>query len=64
MRVDAWSNRLELIKAKPIALNSPGEKMPFEVTPFFPFLVRFGIAAPVPEKAPDRGSFLLMRHRR
>ena len=41
VRVDPWSNRLELIKTKPVALNSPGEKMPFEVTPFFPFLTRF-----------------------
>jgi len=51
VRVDPWSDRLELIKTKPVALNSPAEKMPFEVTPFFPFLLRFGTAAPVPEKA-------------
>ncbi len=46
VRVDPWSNRLELIKAKPVALNSPAEKMPFEVTPFAPFLTRQGAAAP------------------
>lgn len=44
VRVDPWGNRLELIKTKPVALNSPAEKMPFEVTPFFPFLTRFGTA--------------------
>ena len=44
VRVDPWANRLELIKTKPVALNSPSEKMPFEVTPFFPFLTRFGTA--------------------
>jgi Peptidase family M48 len=55
VRVDPYSDRLELIKTKPVALNSPSEKMPFEVTPFFPFLLRFGTpAAPVPEKAPEK----------
>ncbi len=42
VRVEPWTDRLELIKTKPVTLNSPAEKMPFEVTPFFPFLTRFG----------------------
>ncbi|MBI1740513.1 MAG: M48 family metalloprotease [Acidobacteriales bacterium] len=46
VKVDPWNNRLELIKTKPVALNSPAEKMPFEVTPFFPFLTRLGTATP------------------
>jgi hypothetical protein len=29
------------LKTKPVALTSADEKMPFEVTPFFPFLTRF-----------------------
>jgi hypothetical protein len=48
IKLDPWSNRVELIKTKPVALNSADEKMPFEVTPFFPFLTRF--AGPGPEK--------------
>jgi hypothetical protein len=56
VKVDPWSNRLELIKTKPVALNSPAEKMPFEVTPFFPFLMRLSTAAPVPEKAPEKAA--------
>ena len=40
VKLDPWSDRVELVKAKPIALNSPAEKMPFEVTPFFPYLTR------------------------
>ncbi|HEY1402221.1 MAG TPA: M48 family metalloprotease [Terriglobales bacterium] len=56
VRVDPWTNRLELIKTKPVALNSPAEKMPFEVTPFFPFLTRLGTAAPVSDKAPEKTS--------
>jgi hypothetical protein len=37
-----------LIKTKPVAITTAAEKMPFEVTPFFPFLTRLG--APAPEK--------------
>ena len=62
VRVDPWNDQLELIKTKPVAITTAAEKMPFEVTPFFPFLARFGSAAaertaPVPEKtasAPTR----------
>jgi hypothetical protein len=46
VKVDPWDNQLELIKAKPVAITAASEKMPFEVTPFFPFLTRFGSAAP------------------
>jgi len=48
VKVDPWSNQLELIKTKPVTLTSAAEKMPFEVTPFYPFLTRFG--APGTEK--------------
>jgi hypothetical protein len=46
VRVDPWNNQLELIKTKPVAITSAAEKMPFEVTPFFPFLTRFSATAP------------------
>jgi hypothetical protein len=46
VKVDPWDNQLELIKTKPVAITSAAEKMPFEVTPFFPFLTRLGNAAP------------------
>jgi hypothetical protein len=38
IKVDPWSNQLTMMNADPVALVSPREKMPFEVTPFFPFL--------------------------
>lgn len=38
IKLDPWSNQLSMMSAKPVALVSPSEKMPFEVTPFFPFL--------------------------
>ncbi len=46
VKVDPWDNQLELIKTKPVAITAASEKMPFEVTPFFPFLTRLGSAAP------------------
>jgi hypothetical protein len=41
VKLDPWSNRVELLKSKPVTFTSADEKMPFEVTPFFPFLTRF-----------------------
>ncbi len=38
IKLDPWSNQLTMMNAKPVALVSPREKMPLEVTPFFPFL--------------------------
>jgi hypothetical protein len=46
VRLDPWSNRVELLKAKPVALLSAREKMPFEVTPFFPYLTRLQTVSP------------------
>ena len=40
IRVDPWSDQVDLAKAKPIALASSREKMEFEITPFFPYLTR------------------------
>jgi len=50
VKVDPWSDQLELLKTKPVAITAATEKMPFEVTPFFPFLTRFSTTAPAPEK--------------
>jgi hypothetical protein len=38
VKLDPWSNQLTMTNATPVALVFPREKMPFEVTPFFPFL--------------------------
>ncbi len=40
IKVDPWSNQASLAKTKPVALLSAREKMPFEVTPVFPYLTR------------------------
>jgi hypothetical protein len=59
VKVNAWNDQLELIKTKPVAITAASEKMPFEVTPFFPFLTRLDsdqAAAPTPteKQAPDK----------
>jgi hypothetical protein len=41
VKLDPWTDRVELLKAKPVPLLSAREKMPFEVTPFMPFLTRY-----------------------
>jgi Peptidase family M48 len=38
VKVDPWGNQITMMNAKPVALVSSREKMPFEVTPFFPVL--------------------------
>jgi len=40
IKLDPWSDRIELAKAKPVALALASEKRPFEITPFFPYLSR------------------------
>ncbi len=40
VKVDPWTDRIEMIKSKPLGSVSEREKMPFEVTPFMPYLTR------------------------
>jgi hypothetical protein len=44
IKLDPWTDQLEMAKAKPVPLTSPKEKMPFEITPFFPYLTRLSVA--------------------
>jgi hypothetical protein len=48
IKLDPWSDQVEMAKAKPVALTSAKEKMPFEITPFFPYLTR--LSTPGSEK--------------
>lgn len=45
IKLDPWSNQVQMMRVKPVHLLSPQEKMPFEVTPFFPYLTR--LSSPV-----------------
>ena len=40
VKLNAWTDRVELTKSAPVAIISARDKMPFEVTPFFPRLSR------------------------
>jgi hypothetical protein len=63
VKLDPWNDKLDLIKSKPVGTVAEREKMPFEVTPFMPYLTRFGsdagkpiaasVAAPADPKAAD-----------
>jgi len=40
IKLDPWSDQVELEKARPVPLALAKENMPFEITPFFPYLTR------------------------
>src|SRR6266481_6370111 len=43
VKLDPWNDKLDLIKSKPVGTVAEREKMPFEITPFMPYLTRYGI---------------------
>jgi Peptidase family M48 len=45
VKLNAWNDRVELTKSAPVAITSARDKMPFEVTPFFPRLSRLATDA-------------------
>jgi len=51
IKVNPWDDKAEMVKTAPVAITSARDKMPFEVTPFFPRLSRFGSNA-APAAAP------------
>ena len=51
IKVDPFNNKVEISKNKPVAILSAREKMPFEVTPMFPYLTRLSSADAKPAKA-------------
>lgn len=48
IRVDAWNDTVDLLNSKPVAVLSPSDKMPLELTPVFFRLRPYGQAAPIP----------------
>ncbi len=56
VKLDVWNDRLELIKSKPIGTVAEREKMPFEVTPFMPYLMRYGAESNKPTNASSTGT--------
>jgi len=56
IKLDPWQDHVEMVKAAPVSITSIRDKMPFEVTPFFPRLTRLGTAAAGNSAAPTGGS--------
>lgn len=48
IRVDSWNDTVELLNSKPVAVLSPSDKMPLELTPVFFRLRPYGQVAPIP----------------
>ena len=53
VKVNPWDNRAEMVKTAPVAITSARDKMPFEVTPFFPRLARYGANAATADAPPN-----------
>jgi Peptidase family M48 len=45
VKLNPWDDRVEIVKAQPVAITSARDKMPFEVTPFYPRLARYSAAS-------------------
>jgi hypothetical protein len=41
VKLNPWDDKVEIVKAQPVAITSARDKMPFEVTPFYPRLSRY-----------------------
>lgn len=52
IKVDPWSDRIEMLKSKSPTLLSASENRPFEVSPFFPYLKRLDEQKPQAEVNP------------
>jgi hypothetical protein len=46
VKINPWDDKAEMVKTAPVAITSARDKMPFEVTPFFPRLSRYGATNP------------------
>jgi hypothetical protein len=52
VKINPWDDKAEMVKTIPVAITSARDKMPFEVTPFYPRLARFGTGVAAPAAAP------------
>jgi Peptidase family M48 len=49
IKLDPWQDKVEMVKTAPVSITSARDKMPFEVTPFFPRLTRLGATSAASE---------------
>ena len=45
VKLNPWDDKVEIVKSQPVAITSARDKMPFEVTPFYPRLTRYSTAS-------------------
>jgi hypothetical protein len=55
IKLDPWSDQVERAKVRPVTLALAREKMPFQITPFFPYLIRLPVEATT-DKVASAGS--------
>ena len=48
IKINPWDDKAEMVKTAPVAITSARDKMPFEVTPFYPRLARINTTAIAP----------------
>jgi hypothetical protein len=53
IKVDPWQDHIEMVKAAPVAILNARDKMPFELTPFFPRLSRLSTTEASAPPAPS-----------
>jgi hypothetical protein len=51
VKINPWDDKAEMVKTSPVAITSARDKMPFEVTPFYPRLARYSTQT-APSAAP------------
>lgn len=56
LHLDPYTDKLELVKGKPVPLLVASEKLLFEVTPVFPYVSRYGAPTANQAKAADTAS--------
>lgn len=52
VKLNPWDDRVEMVKAQPVAITSARDKMPFEVTPIFFKLQHYDLASTTPAADP------------
>jgi len=45
VKLNPWDDKVEIVKSQPVAITSARDKMPFEVTPFYPRITRYATAS-------------------
>lgn len=55
VKIDPWNDQLTIQKTRAVHLLSAREKMPFQITPMFPYLTRGGVASATAVPASTNG---------